>query len=115
MFAPPIKEPQAKTASPTTPTRTSQPKLTIGQFNDPLEREADRVADQVMRTPSSPTVARTAPPLISHKCITCEEAQALQPRWIPSTRGLTGEAPASVRRALSTPGRPLDAATRAYF
>jgi hypothetical protein len=28
-----------------------QPKLTIGQADDPHEREADRVADQVMRMP----------------------------------------------------------------
>src|SRR5215204_1786802 len=29
-----------------------QPKLMIGRVNDPLEHEADRVADQVMRMPA---------------------------------------------------------------
>src|SRR3954470_16735622 len=29
-----------------------QPKLTVGEVNDPLEHEADRVADQVMRMPA---------------------------------------------------------------
>jgi len=28
-----------------------QPKLVVGQVNDPLEHEADRIADQVMRMP----------------------------------------------------------------
>jgi hypothetical protein len=29
-----------------------QPKLTVGKVDDPYEREADRVADQVMRMPA---------------------------------------------------------------
>jgi hypothetical protein len=37
-----------------------QPKLTIGAVNDPAEREADRVADQVMRMPE-PGPAHDAP------------------------------------------------------
>ncbi len=36
-----------------TPTPRIQPKLTIGATNNPLEREADSVADQVMRMPDS--------------------------------------------------------------
>src|SRR5215204_2579566 len=104
MFAPPIKAPKAKTASPAPPAHRSKPlqppaacqpqaadpkreaspegvrsaswdlskiplfapnrpsrseppppllqrKLAIGRVNDPLEHEADRVADQVMRMP----------------------------------------------------------------
>src|ERR1700740_2020133 len=38
-----------------------QAKLAIGQPNDPYEQEADRVAEQVMRMPASPT-------LIQRKC-----------------------------------------------
>src|SRR5215204_5977850 len=45
--------------APNRPSRSEPPppllqrKLAIGQVNDPLEHEADRVADQVMRTPAS--------------------------------------------------------------
>ncbi len=40
-----------------------QRKLSIGASNDPLEREADRVADQVMAAPSHSAVSG-APPRI---------------------------------------------------
>jgi hypothetical protein len=36
-----------------------QPKLAIGAMNDPLEQEADRIAEEVMRTPS-PELALTS-------------------------------------------------------
>jgi hypothetical protein len=71
-----------------------QPKLAIGSVNDPLEREADAVADRVMRTPSAPLPMSTAP-------------------GAPVNTG--GEAPDIVNKALGSPGRPLDAPTRAYF
>jgi hypothetical protein len=35
-----------------------QPKLVVGEVNDPLEHEADRVADQVMRMPDPRVSAR---------------------------------------------------------
>lgn len=34
-----------------------QAKLAIGKANDPLEREADRVANEVMRTPHNTNIA----------------------------------------------------------
>ncbi|PZV00212.1 MAG: hypothetical protein DCF24_07740 [Cyanobium sp.] len=37
-----------------------QPKLAIGASNDPLEQEADRVADQVMRMPATTASQQTA-------------------------------------------------------
>src|SRR5438034_10794170 len=43
--------------------RTIQPKLTISHPEDESAREADRVADQVMRM-ETPDIARTAPPAI---------------------------------------------------
>src|SRR6266481_2540982 len=48
-----------------------QRKLVIGAADDPLEREADRVAEQVMGMPSrslaiSPTLVR-----LRHKCAAC--------------------------------------------
>lgn len=72
-----------------------QRKLAIGRNNDPLEQEADRVAEQAMAAPSHSAVSR-APPRI--------QRYAGQ-----ETEGLD-IAPASVDRVLSGSGRPLDAA-----
>ncbi len=70
-----------------------QTKLRIGAANDPLEREADRVADQVMGMPSSPSF-RHAP--LGIQRITSQ----------PS--GQTGIVPTIVNRVLSSPGKSLD-------
>ena len=59
--------------------RTIQPKLTISQPDDEYEREADRVADRVMRMPDPTTNAvRSAPAQIQRKCHACEEDEKLQ-------------------------------------
>src|SRR5215813_5890122 len=56
-----------------------QPKLTISQADDPYEREADRVAEQVMRMPAPPSGghALSITPVTSRhaqrKCADCEE------------------------------------------
>ena len=55
-----------------------QAKLEVGAVNDPLEHEADRVADQVMRMPAPEVFAASAPPQISRKCAACEEEEKLQ-------------------------------------
>ena len=39
-----------------------QAKLTVGAANDPLEREAERVADQIMAVVPKSTTPETAPP-----------------------------------------------------
>jgi hypothetical protein len=50
-----------------------QRKLTIGPPNDEFEREADRVADQVMRMPESVAVSGAAkPPAMQRECQECE-------------------------------------------
>jgi len=72
-----------------------QRKLAIGASNDPLEQEADRVADQVMAASASSAVS-SAPPRI-------------QRFTGQMTEGLS-TAPASVDRVLSSPGRPLEPA-----
>lgn len=72
-----------------------QAKLTIGASDDPLEQEADRVADQVLAASALPATSR-APPRI--QCFTGQASTA------------AGTAPASVDRVLARSGRPLDAA-----
>ena len=49
-----------------------QPKLRIGAVNDPLEHEADRVADQVMRMPAPEGALTSTPPQVSRECEECE-------------------------------------------
>ena len=69
-----------------------QPKLRIGASGDADEREAEQVAEQVMRMPEP----------------------HLQPGRRPSYGGGDVEAPA-VHDVLRSPGHPLDAATRAFM
>src|SRR5580692_3827485 len=52
-----------------------QAKLTVGAVNDPLEREADRVAAHVMRMPSAAPSLTSAPAQVRKKCSACESEQ----------------------------------------
>ena len=74
-----------------------QRKLSIGSINDPLEQEADRIADQVMATPAHSTVSG-APPRLQ--------------RFVEQPTGQMDEVPGSVHQALASPGRPLEPALR---
>jgi Domain of unknown function (DUF4157) len=100
-----------------------QPKLTISQADDPYEREADRVADQVMRMPAphSDGNGLSITPVTAHqaqrKCAECEddEESALQRKESGGAAEAPVTSPPIVHQALSSPGQPLDAETRAYF
>lgn len=70
-----------------------QRKLAIGASNDPLEQEADRVADQVMAAPLN-SVVNATPPRIQ--------------RFSGQANGDASFAPPSVDRLLAGSGRPLD-------
>ena len=74
-----------------------QTRLAMGVSNDPLEREADRVAEQVLAAPSNPAFSGT-PPHIQ--------------RLTGQATGQTDTTPASVDRILANPGRPLGPALR---
>ncbi|MEO8718839.1 MAG: DUF4157 domain-containing protein, partial [Burkholderiales bacterium] len=74
-----------------------QTKLTIGASNDPLEQEADRVADQVLAA-SAHSAVGSAPPRIQ--------------RYTGQATGTADMAPPSVDRVLMSPGRPLDQTLR---
>ncbi len=75
-----------------------QTKLTIGPSNDPLEQEADRVADQVLAAPANPAVSSARPKI--HRFTGQPSASA----------GIA--APASVDRVLSSSGTPLEPTLR---
>lgn len=99
-----------------TPPFPFQAKLKVGAVNDPLEHEADRVADQVMRMPDSALSLSAAPAQVSRKCAACEEDEKkLQKKSAGSAEAGAFEAPAIVRDVLRSPGQPLDAAARGYF
>ena len=72
-----------------------QTKLAIGASNDPLEQEADRVADQVMAA-SAYSAVSGAPPHIQ--------------RFTGQATGQADTASASADHVLASPGRPLDPA-----
>ena len=94
--------------------RRLQAKLTIGAVDDPLEHEADAVAEQVMRMPDPTVVGLASPPRISRKCAACEEEDKLQTkRSDPDGAGET--APAAVDATLRSSGQPLDAGARDFF
>jgi Domain of unknown function (DUF4157)/Putative RNase-like toxin, toxin_1 len=105
--------------------------LQIGEPDDAFEREADRVADQVVtggadfRPQRSLSRISIGAPLqrkcacggsasLEDECENCREKKArLQRKSHGSTH--TGEVPAQVDSALAAPGHPLDPATRRYF
>ena len=72
--------------------RRLQAKLSIGASNDPLEQEADRVADQVLAGPVHPAV-NTAPNI---------------QRYTGHASSVAGTAPASVDQVLASRGRSLE-------
>jgi Domain of unknown function (DUF4157) len=112
-------QPQAPSAFPRSSLQNIiQPKLTIGQVNDPLEHEADRIADQVMRMPISDLSLRAAPLKLSRKCAACEgeeRAEQLRSKLAGPSERAASEAPPIVHGVLRSPGRPLDPTTRAFF
>jgi hypothetical protein len=88
--------------------------LRIGPADDPLEREADSVADQVMRMADQVHIASTGPKL-SRKCASCDEEEKIIQRMAAGPQFTAGQAPPIVQQVLRSTGQPLDAATRAYF
>jgi hypothetical protein len=89
-----------------------KPKLATGRGDDPLEHEADRVADEVMRAPTIEAAVTSAPPRIDRKCAE-EEKREKNPT--ETAEGGVGEPARGVREVLQSPGEPLDDATRAYL
>jgi hypothetical protein len=79
----------------------TQSKLTISQPGDPHEREADRVAGEVMQMRESVAPIKAGP------------GPAVQRR--ANEQGPPNVAPPIVHEVLSSPAKPLDAATRAFM
>jgi hypothetical protein len=108
-----------------------QPKLAIGKVDDPLEREADRTADQVMRMPNPTTVL---PPSLSQisvsgraqskcgwggaagKSSPCTALAKKEQSQLSAARGSEiSYAPLIVHDVLRSSGQSLDPSTRAFM
>ena len=93
-----------------------QAKPRVGAHDDPLERQADRVADVVLAGGAAPLVSR-APRGPQRACATCaaEEEATLRRSPTDAAPRADGSAAAAAANAVSTGGRPLPAALRGYF
>ena len=96
-----------------------QAKLRVSQPGDIYEREADRIAEQVVRMPAPGE--RKEPPCAAcagggSTCSKCAARDAMVQRRIGDAGPgrADASAPDNLLQALG-PGRPLDPATRAYF
>ena len=76
-----------------------QLKLAVGRTDDPLERAADSVADQVMREPGADSARGRAP----------------AGRGSSAPAAVAGAAPALIEDVLRAPGQALDAVTRGFM
>jgi hypothetical protein len=97
--------------------RVIQAKLAISNPDDPEEREADTVADTIMRKSAGfPTFARCS--CAEGKGL-CEECQQKQSQPVIYRRAVAPAAQSHVPRivgdVLRSSGLPLDSATRAFF
>lgn len=80
---------------------TVQPKIVVGKVDDPLEHEADRIADQVARGVAPSAVSGSLPHI--QRASAMKGGDDLRP------------APASADSVLAATGRPLDAPEQKYF
>lgn len=96
----------------------AQPKLKLGAPNDACEREADHVADQVMRMAGSDmgTVTQThgSPPVLQRMCSECAEELQTKPRSA-TQRTASSAVDAAASRATESGGHPLPTGLRSFF
>jgi hypothetical protein len=100
-----------------------QPKLVIGDTNDPLESEAEHTAERVMRMPdggATRAISKDNDAHVRRKCNSCEEEEKetkkLSRMGAGNSRQFDGvPVPHSIHDVLNSPGTALDRVTRAYF
>ncbi|GEM_PF-3539105 len=106
--------------------RSLMRKLAIGETSDPLEAEADSMADRVLRMGDSANTSTSSHALLalrrcscagsSTKCKECEEAKREKKLHRKAqANAAAAEAPPIVHDVLRSPGQPLDSVTRAFF
>jgi hypothetical protein len=90
--------------------RSIQPQLKVGAVDDPLEREADAVAERVMWTPEDPAISGSA---VSNDVPSVRAKSAVT----ESTGSESGQttAPPIVHDVIRSSGQPLDAGDRKFM
>jgi hypothetical protein len=92
-----------------------QPKLIVGPVDDAYEREADAVADKVMRTDNEgPVETGISPVDIQRKCAHCEEEEKVQRKGDGRNSGDIN-APDIVTGVLKSGGQSLDVGTQSFM
>ena len=96
-----------------------QPKLTISQPDDPLEKEADRIADQVMRMPEpkineNKMMPTEDPTGVQRLCEECED-DLIQPKKKPRSQLVGDERLDQDIQTFKTGGQPLSEGARSFF
>jgi len=104
-----------------------QRKLAVGAVNDPLEHEADLVADRVMRMPDPASIATASSSALKlqrkcscgssagGECESCRKEKEGMVRRSSSSAPPALYAPSIVHDVVRSPGEPLDRATLAFF
>ena len=93
-----------------------QPKLTIGSPDDPLEKEADDMADKVMRMEMiSPINFSSSKNIINRKCAHCEEEEKKLQRKESNSNSVSVAPPIVHEVINSSGGRSMDGGTRSFM
>src|SRR5271168_1673763 len=93
-----------------------QLKSAISNPDDPEEREAEEVAHKIMRSPAAFPASHCSCASGEEMCEECQQNQS-SPAILrsASTHSTPAHVPRIVSDVLSSPGHPLDPATRAFF
>ncbi|WP_437335446.1 eCIS core domain-containing protein [Sorangium sp. So ce394] len=91
-----------------------QRKATVSVPGDPYEREADEVADQVMRM-AEPGPAGPPPGAIMRTCSACEERETIQREHVSAAHTGAALDTGAALRAAERGGEPLPRAARDFF
>jgi len=100
-----------------------QPKLTVAAADDPYEREADAMADKVMRKCAAceeeekdihrtASPSNSAPAIIQRKCAACEEEELQRKEAAPSA---VSAIPSTVHQTLQSLGHSLDGGVQSFM
>lgn len=97
-----------------------QMKTRISPINDPLEREADRIADAVVSGTPIGAIGGAPPGTAQHKCAGCEaeerrEAVRRKTDGAVAATSVRQPSTAQAEAAISSGGMPLSPRERAYF
>lgn len=95
-----------------------QSKLKVGPANDAYEREADSVAERIMRQEEDeeeePVQTKTSMSSIQTVCPECEEDENVQPKKAGRTL-ITKDTPSAFHEALQSEGETLSKDTRSFM